>query len=110
MTWAPLLLLTVVHTSSIEVWASGDDGQTQTFADQLRAAAASVSPEVGVAPLRATMAQAQPARSETVVFAVSFSRDGKEVGVSRCVATERDPSPCVSRAMAVALRLLRGAQ
>jgi hypothetical protein len=99
----PILVAAAVAASAVEVWTAGDDGLTQRFADEFRAATASFTGQ----PLRATVAQVTSASGDKRLYLVTFNRNGKDVSVAKCIGGEDEASRCVKRAAEAARRLLR---
>ncbi|MBB5714161.1 hypothetical protein FHS94_000984 [Sphingomonas aerophila] len=106
MAQALLILLMVSQGTAVDVWTGGDDELTQRFAHALRAATHHIPPSDNDRQIRALVEQIEPLRSRRLRVVVSFERNGRHIGTSRCTAREDDLSLCVARASAAAKRLL----
>jgi hypothetical protein len=106
MVFALLILLASVQDPAVEVWSGGDDGLTQRFAVLFRAATHDIKRSDRRHLIRAIVEQIMPKRNGDVRVAVSFDRDGRHVGTSRCVARENDLARCAARAGALAKHLV----
>lgn len=86
-------MLVVALVASIQVWTEGDDGLTLRFAEALRVHIAPWS----LAGIRATVAQLEPLRSGRFRAVVSYTRDGRSIGSTRCEIRETIFARCIDR-------------
>lgn len=97
MAYALLILLAVVHSSTVEVWTGGDDGLTQRFAYLFRTEADRIQVRDDRHRIRAVVEPIVPKQGGKVRVVVNFERDGKHIGASRCTTSEDNLAGCVAR-------------